>query len=404
MPNYQWKGKSRGGKVKEGVMVAASKNEVIAALRKQAIIVSSVKEKGKEISLPKIGGGKVDKKDIAVFTRQFSFMIDAGMPINQCLEILGSMQENQTFQAALYHVREDVEAGSNLADAIAKHPKIFDDLYVNMVAAGETGGILDIILRRLAEYIEKAVALKRAVKSALVYPSAVIIVAVLVVAVILWKVIPVFAGLFAGMNAEMPLPTRIVVGLSNALQNYFPMFIIGVVLLNIGYKAYYKTDQGHHVIDNMKLKLPIVGVLLQKIAIARFCRTMATLISSGVPLLDSLEITARASGNIIIEEALMKARNQVEAGKNLSEPLMDEDIFPPLVTQMIQVGEQTGEVDAMITKVAEFYEAEVDIAVENLLALLEPLLIAFLGVSVGGIVVSMYLPMFSIMKHMSDQG
>ena len=351
-----------------------------------------------------LGGQKVDEKSIAVFTRQFSFMIDAGMPINQCLEILGMMQENQFFQSALYSVREDVESGSTLADALKKHPKIFDDLFVNMVAAGETGGILDIILKRLAEYIEKSVTLKRAIKSALVYPTAVIIVAVLVVAVILWKVIPVFAGLFAGMNAEMPLPTKIVVAMSNALQNYAPIIIIGIFLMSTGYKAYYKTDQGRHLIDGMKLRLPVVGTLLQKISIARFCRTMATLISSGVPLLDSLEITAKTSGNIIIEEALMTARKAVEQGSSLSEPLRDSEIFPHLVTQMIQVGEQTGEVDEMISKVADFYEDEVDVAVENLLALLEPLLIAFLGASVGGIVVAMYLPMFSIMKHMSEQG
>ncbi|MBN2136147.1 MAG: type II secretion system F family protein [Acidobacteria bacterium] len=404
MPSYQWKGKTKGGKVKDGIMVAGSKNEVIAALRKQAIIVSSVKEKGKEISLPKIGGGKVDNKDIAVFTRQFSFMIDAGMPINQCLEILGVMQENQIFQAALYNVREDIESGSNLADALGKHPKIFNELYINMVAAGETGGILDIILRRLAEYIEKSVALKRAIKSAMVYPIAVIIVAIIVVAVILWKVIPVFAGLFAGMNAEMPLPTRITVAMSEFLQDYMPLIIVGVILLSMGYKAYYKTSHGHHLIDSIKLKLPVFGVMLQKMVIARFCRTMATLISSGVPLLDSLEITAKTAGNIIVEEALMYARTKVEGGSSLSEPLQDSELFPPLVTQMIQVGEQTGEIDAMISKVAEFYEDEVDIAVENLLALMEPLLIAFLGVSVGGIVVSMYLPMFSLMKHMSEQG
>ncbi len=404
MPNYQWKGKTKGGKVKEGTMVAGSKNEVIAALRKQAILVSSVKEKGKEITLPKLGGQKVPQKDIAVFTRQFSFMIDAGMPLNQCLEILGMMQENTMFQTALYTVREDIEQGSNLADALKKHPTIFTDLYVNMVAAGEAGGILDVILRRLAEYIEKAVALKRAVKSALVYPIAVIIVAVLVVAVILWKVIPVFAGLFAGMNAEMPLPTKIVVAMSNALQHYMPIIVISIFGLSAGYKAYYRTDHGRHLIDNFKLKSPVVGVLMQKITIARFCRTMSTLISSGVPLLDALEITAKTAGNIIVEEALMNARNQVEEGSNLSEPLRDSEIFPPLVTQMIQVGEQTGEVDEMISKVAEFYEDEVDVAVENLMALLEPLLIAFLGLSVGGIVVSMYLPMFSIMKHMSEQG
>lgn len=404
MPNYQWKGKTKGGKVKEGVMVAASKNEVISALRKQAIIVSSVKEKGKEISLPKFGKGKVAQKDIAVFTRQFSFMIDAGMPINQCLEILGYMQENQTFQACLYHVREDVESGSNLADALAKHPKIFDNLFVNMVAAGEAGGILDIILKRLSEYIEKSVKLKRAVRSALVYPTTVVIVAILVVIVILWKVIPVFAGLFAGMNAEMPLPTKIVVAMSNALGRYFPIFIIAVALFIAGYKAYYKTEGGHHTIDNIKLKMPVFGVLILKIAIARFCRTMATLISSGVPLLDSLEITAKTSGNVIIQDSLMEARKQVEGGKSLSEPLRDTELFPALVTQMIQVGEQTGEMDAMISKVADFYEDEVDVAVENLMAMMEPLLIAFLGVSVGGIVVAMYLPMFSIMKAMDSQG
>jgi type IV pilus assembly protein PilC len=377
------------------VLVADTKDAVIAALRRQQIVVTAVKEKGKEIAVPK-WGGKVPPQMVAVFTRQFSVMIDAGLPLVQCLEILGSQQDHKAFKRALIQVRQDVESGSNLADSMRKHPKIFNDLYTNMVAAGEAGGILDTILQRLATYIEKAVKLNSQVKSAMIYPVAVISIACIVVTIILWKVIPVFASLFAGLGAQLPLPTIIVIHLSHFIGDYW--WLIGGLLFGGSYflRKYHETYKGKRVLDGILLKMPVMGMLMRKIAVARFCRTLATLTSSGVPILDGLQITARTAGNAVIEDAIMATRKSVEEGKTISEPLGDTDVFPPMVVQMIAVGEQTGALDTMLTKIADFYEDEVDVAVAGLMKLLEPLLIAFLGVAIGGIVIAMYMPMFSL--------
>ncbi len=395
MPTFEWKGTARNGQTQTGMVAADSKDAVIAIMRRQQIVVTAVKEKGKEIALPKFGG-RVAPQLIAVFTRQFSVMIDAGLPLVQCLEILGNQQENKVFKKTLIQVRQDVESGASLADAMRKHPKIFNDLFTNMVAAGEAGGILDTILQRLATYIEKAVKLNSQVKSAMIYPVAVISIACIVVAIILWKVIPVFASLFESLGAQLPLPTRFVIALSNFIGDFW--WAIGIVIAGGTYsiRRYYQTYKGKRVIDGILLKLPVLGILLRKIAVARFCRTLATLTSSGVPILDGLQITARTAGNSVVEDAIMATRKSVEEGKTISEPLGDTEVFPSMVVQMIAVGEQTGALDTMLTKIADFYEDEVDIAVAGLMKLLEPLLIAFLGVAIGGIVIAMYMPMFSL--------
>jgi len=400
MPAYVWKGKTREGKAVSGERVADSKEAVMALLRRDQILVSSVKEKGKEMAIPKFGGG-VPAKSLAVFVRQFSVMIDAGLPLVQCLEILGTQQDNKTFAKILQQTRMDVEGGASLADAMRKHPKAFDDLFVNMIAAGEAGGILDTILKRLAVYIEKAVKLKAQVKGAMVYPVAVIGIAGIVIAVILWKVIPTFAAMFEGLGAQLPLPTRIVIGMSNWFVRLLPFLVIGAILFVIAFKRYYATYGGRRVVDRVVLKLPIIGILMQKIAVARFCRTLATLVSSGVPILDGLEITARTSGNAIIEDAIMAVRKGVEGGMTIAQPLKESGVFPPMVVQMIGVGEQTGALDAMLSKIADFYEEEVDQAVANLLTLMEPVMILFLGTTVGGIVIAMYLPLFDLISKLS---
>jgi type IV pilus assembly protein PilC len=394
MPTFEWKGRGRSGD-QAGTLVADSKDAVIASLRRQQIVVTAVKEKGKEVSIPKFGGG-VPAQLVAIFTRQFSVMIDAGLPLVQCLEILSQQQENKTMKRALLQIRQDVESGSNLADAMRKHPKIFNDLYTNMVAAGEAGGILDTILQRLAQYIEKSVKLNSQVKAAMIYPVAVISIAVIVVAVILWKVIPVFAALFKGLGAELPLPTVIVIHLSNFIADFW--WLIGITIFGTGYslRRYHETYKGKRVLDGIVLKMPILGGLMRKIAVARFCRTLSTLTSSGVPILDGLQITARTAGNSIIEDAIMATRKSVEEGKTISEPLGETDVFPSMVVQMIAVGEQTGALDTMLSKIADFYEDEVDTAVAGLMKLLEPVLIAFLGVAIGGIVIAMYMPMFAL--------
>jgi type IV pilus assembly protein PilC len=403
MPAFVWKGKTRDGKVVSGERNAENKEAVMALLRRDQILVSSVKEKGKEIALPKLGGG-VPSKDLAIFTRQFSVMIDAGLPLVQCLEILGSQQENKNFAKILQQTRMDVEGGASLADAMRKHPKAFDDLYTNMIAAGEAGGILDTILKRLATYIEKAVKLKAQVKGAMVYPVAVISIAGIVIAVILWKVIPTFASMFAGLGAELPLPTRIVIAMSNWFVRLLPFIVIGGALLAFLFRRYYATYGGRRTVDRMILKLPILGIIMQKIAVARFCRTLSTLISSGVPILDGLEITARTAGNAIIEDAIMMVRKAVESGLTVAQPLKESGVFPPMVVQMIGVGEQTGALDAMLSKIADFYEEEVDQAVANLLTLMEPVMILFLGVTVGGIVICMDLPLFDLISKPSCCG
>jgi len=397
MPNYSWKGRTRGGRIQEGVLVAESKEAAIATLRKQQIIVTTVTEKGKEFALPKIGGG-ISSKEIAIFTRQFSVMIDAGLPLVQCLEILGSQQDNRTFQKILFAVRQDVESGSTLADALHKHPKAFDNLYCNMVAAGEAGGILDTILQRLSTYIEKIVKLRSAVRSALVYPVAVILIAIGVVWIILWKVIPTFATLFEGLGASLPLPTRITIALSNFIGAWWWLVFAAIGSSVFLLYRYHKTYKGKRVLDGIMLKIPVLGTVMKKIAVARFCRTLGTLVSSGVPILEGLEITAKTSGNAILEDAIMATRASVEEGKTISEPLKAAAIFPPMVVQMVAVGEQTGALETMLSKIADFYEDEVDEATANLLALLEPVMICFLGVVIGGIVISMYMPMFDLIS------
>lgn len=396
MPTFEWKGR-RGDKVEGGVIVAENKEAVRARLRRQQIVVTQVKEQGKEIAFPLLRGG-VSQKELAIFTRQFSVMIDAGLPLVQCIEILGTQAENKVFQKVLLQVRQDVESGATLADSMRKHPKVFDELYCNMIAAGEAGGILDTILQRLANYIEKAVKLKRAVRSAMVYPTAVICIAAIVVTVILWKVIPTFAALFAGLGAELPLPTRVVIALSNFVGRYIIVIALVIAAAVYAIKKYHDTYKGRRVIDGLLLKMPALGIVLKKIAVARFCRTLATLISSGVPILEALEITAKTAGNAIVEDAIMATRKSIEEGKTISEPLKDTEVFPPMVVHMIAVGEQTGALDSMLSKIADFYEDEVDAAVANMLTLLEPIMILFLGIVIGGIVISMYLPMFSLLN------
>jgi type IV pilus assembly protein PilC len=395
MPSFEWKGRDRAGRPQSGILVAENKETVLAVLRRQQIVPSTVKEKGKEIALPKIRGG-VSDKSLAVFTRQFSVMIDAGLPLVQCLQILGEQEENKTFQRIILQVREDVESGSALANALKKHPNAFNDLYVNMVAAGETGGILDTILQRLATYIEKAYKLKSQVKSAMIYPATVIGIAVLVVYIILWKVIPVFASLFISLGATLPLPTQIVVAASKFVGRFWWLMAILVVAGVIALRRYYATENGRMTIDRILLKAPILGLVLRKIAVARFCRTLGTLLSAGVPVLESLEITAHTSGNAVIEKAILEVRKQVEEGKSMAEPLKTTDAFPPMVVQMISVGEATGAMDTMLAKIAEFYEEEVDVAVAGMMKLIEPVMILFLGIVIGGIVIAMYLPMFDL--------
>jgi type IV pilus assembly protein PilC len=397
MPNYVWKGRNRTGLVQEGVLAAESKDAALASLRRQNIVVTGIRERGKEISLSKMGR-KVNPKTLAIFTRQFSVMIDAGLPLVQCLEILANQQEHKSFQRILLQVRQDVEAGSTLADAMRRHPKAFNNLYVNMIAAGEAGGILDTILQRLSVYIEKAVKLASQVKSALIYPIAVIVIAAIVVAVILLKVIPTFAALFAGLGAELPMPTRVVIKASNFLARYFILILIAIAGLIFAFQRYYATYQGRRMIDGLILKMPILGMIMRKIAVARFCRTLATLTSSGVPILEALDITARTAGNAIVEDALIETKTAVEGGKTIVEPLRESGIFPNMVVQMIGVGEQTGALDAMLNKIGDFYEEEVDTAVAGLVKLLEPVMIFILGVIIGGIVIAMYLPMFTLIN------
>jgi type IV pilus assembly protein PilC len=398
MAQFVWKGRTRQGQTTGGVLTADSKDLAIADLRRRQIDVTSVKEKGKELAIPKAGPGRIPAKRIAIFTRQFSVMIDAGLPLVQCLEILGSQQDYKPFQKIILAVRQDVESGSSLADAMRKHPKAFDDLYVNMVAAGEAGGILDTILRRLSTYIEKAVKLAGQVKTAMIYPVAVISVAAIVVFIILWKVIPTFASLFAALGAELPFPTRMVIKASNFVARYI-IFIVALVAIGIyALKSYYKTYKGRRVIDGLILKSPVLGDIMKKIAVARFCRTLATLTSSGVPILDGLEITAKTAGNAIIEDAIMVVRRAVETGRTIADPLGETKVFPPMVVQMIGVGEQTGALDAMLNKIADFYEDEVDNAVQGLMKLMEPIMIAILGLIIGTIVVAMYMPMFDLIS------
>jgi type IV pilus assembly protein PilC len=402
MPVFTYRGTNRTGASVAGEMAASNKTELQGLLRRQQITPTKMSEKGKEFNLPTFGGG-VSPKELAVFTRQFSVMIDAGLPLVQCLEILSSQQENKTFQKVLTGTRSAVESGSTLSTAMKQYPKVFDALYSNMVEAGETGGILDTILQRLSTYIEKNVKLQRAVKSAMVYPIGVLTIAGGVIILLLWKVVPVFANLFAGMGVDLPLPTKIVIALSHFVGSIFGLLIVvGAVAIIVGLKVWYGTPQGRLAIDTVILKLPVLGMLMRKIAVGRFTRTLGTLISSGVPILEGLDITAKTSGNAVVERALNKVRKSLEEGKSLTEPLKESEVFPGMVTQMIAVGEQTGAMDAMLQKIADFYEEEVDAAVKDLLTALEPIMIVFLGTVVGGVVISMYLPLFSLIGKLAS--
>ena len=403
MATFAFSGRTRAGQTINGERAADSMDAAVALLRREQILVTQIAP-AKEKASAKAKGPKdkaVAAKNLAIFTRQFSVMIDAGLPLVQCLEILGNQEEDKNFSAVILATRGDVESGATLADAMRKHPKAFDALFTNMIAAGEAGGILDTILKRLAVYIEKAVKLKGQVKSAMIYPIAVILIATVVVGVILWKVIPTFANLFAGLGAQLPLPTRVVIALSNNLVRFGPFLLVGLAAIGYGFKAYYGTTGGRKTIDAVTLKLPVLGILLRKIAVARFCRTLSTLLASGVSILEALDITARTSGNAVIEEGILATRKSIERGETIAGPLRETNVFPSMVVQMIGVGEATGALDTMLSKIADFYEEEVDVAVAGLLTLLEPIMIALLGGVVGGIVIAMYMPIFDLISKIT---
>jgi type IV pilus assembly protein PilC len=401
MPVFTFTGTNAGGEKVAGERVAENKQVLKAALAKERITAGAIKEKGKEFALPTFGSGKVATKDVAIFFRQFSVMIDAGLPLVQCLEILAANQENPAFQKALTGIRQTVEGGATLSNAMRGYPKIFDDLTTNMIEAGETGGILDLILQRLSAYVEKAVKLRAAVKSALIYPVSVISIAVLIVGALLKFVVPIFANLFAGLGVELPLPTKIVMNLSYIVSTFWWIFGLVLVAIVVGVKQMRKHPKGRYMWDKMMLHLPVFGMVLRKIAVARFTRTLGTLITSGVPILEGLSITARTSGNAVLEEALMKVRKAIEEGRTIVDPLKECGVFPNMVTQMIGVGEATGAMDAMLQKIADFYEDEVDAATKDMLTLLEPIMIGFLGVAVGGIVISLYMPLFAMIGKLA---
>jgi type IV pilus assembly protein PilC len=409
MPTFVFKGRNRLNEMVSGEREAASQDELRMMLRREQIILTQASEKGREFSIPKLGAKKkVKAKELAVFTRQFSVMIDAGLPLVQCLDILAQQQQNPFFRDVLNQVRQNVEEGSTLFAALEKHPKVFDNLFTSMVEAGETGGVLDLILQRLATLIEKVVKLKRSIVSASIYPAAVIVVAVAAVAIIMIVVIPQFEQIFLGLlgpGEALPLPTRIVMGISSFLAGWGGLAtLVALIAAAVGTSYYYKTPKGRWQIDTLLLKMPIFGSILRKIAVARFSRILSTLLSSGVPILQSLEITAKTAGNVVVEDAILKVRAGVERGESFVEPLKATDVFPHMVGQMVGVGEQTGALDAMLGKIADFYEEEVDAAIADLLAMIEPALIAFLGVTIGSIVISMYLPLFTLIGKLASGG
>ncbi|MFP4194348.1 MAG: type II secretion system F family protein [Desulfobacterales bacterium] len=397
MPVFQWEGKDRSNQVRKGELEAGSEQEVRSILRRQRINPTKVKKKPKDL-LENVTflQPKVKEHDIIVFCRQFSTMIDAGLPIIQCLDILQSQQENATFKKMLKDIKESVESGKTLAESLKKYPQHFDDLFVNMVAAGEAGGILDVILRRLSTYMEKAARLKAQVKGAMTYPLVTIVIAIGVVAVILVFVIPVFQEMFADFGQTLPAPTQMVIGLSEFVKAKILWIIGAVIILILAFRQFYRTEKGRAMIDELMLKLPIVGILVRKVAVAKFTRTMGTMLASGVAILEALDIVARTAGNKSVENAIYKVRAGIAEGRTIADPLSETGVFPPMVCQMIAVGESTGAIDAMLEKIADFYEEEVDQAVENLTSMIEPFMLVFLGVIIGGLVVSMYLPIFQM--------
>jgi len=397
MPKFVWEGKTRAGGNLSGEIEAPNEAFVLAQLRRQQIVPVKVKPKAKDLGFRLPGfRTKVSQKELAIFTRQFATMIDAGLPLVQCLDILGMQQENQAFKSVILKVKEDVESGSTFADALSKHPKVFDELFVNLVAAGEVGGILDTILSRLAAHIEKAMKLAKKIKGAMVYPSTIIAVAIIVTVVLLLYVIPIFGKMFQDFGQALPAPTQFVLGLSAFTRKYFLLVFVAIGVLIAALRWYRNRESGRRNIDALLLKLPVVGSLLQRISVARFSRTLGTMVSSGVPILESMDIVAKSAGNKVIEEAIVKARMSISEGKTIADPLAEAKVFPVMVTQMVAVGEATGALDTMLNKIADFYDDEVDAAVEALTALLEPMLMIFLGVVIGGLVVAMYLPIFKL--------
>ena len=404
MATFAYVGRTRSGAVKKGELNAKSKDEAVDQLRKQSVVVTSLEEKAAKGGYSISFGSGLTDKDLVVFTRQFGTMINAGLPLVQCLEILSTQSENKVLRETIGEVKNQVEAGSTFSDALRRHPKVFDELYVNMVHSGEVGGLLDTILTRLAKHIEKAMKLKGQIKSAMIYPAAILGVAAIVITVLMIWVIPIFAKMFAelsGGKMGLPGPTQLVIDISNAFQSYWYMGFGLVVVAITGVKRYYATPKGRMAIDKLLLKTPVFGDLIRKASVAKFTRTLGTLLSSGVPLLDGLVICAKTSGNKVIEESLMNARVSISGGKTIAEPLTQSQVFPKMVTHMIAVGESTGALDAMLGKIADFYEDEVDQAVASLTSLLEPMMMVFLGVVIGFIVIAMYLPIFKMASAIS---
>ena len=401
MRMYAWEGRTRGGAVHKGEIEADTRDTAIATLRQQHIVVTTIKPKPRDLTLPGFGG-KISEKDLVLFTRQFSTMIDAGLPLVQCLDILSQQTENKTFSKVIVEIKKEVEGGSTFAEALRKYPKIFDDLYVNLVQAGEIGGVLDVTFTRLAGYIEKARSLKGKVKSAMVYPSAIIFVAVSVIIFLMIFVIPVFAQMFQDFGGTLPLPTQLVIWLSNFMKRYILFAIPILISVVFIFKQYYRTEFGKRVVHRNLLRVPILGPVLQKAAIARFARTLSTLLGSGVPIIDSLDITARTAGNKVLEEAVLDSIGSIKEGQTLATPLAKHSVFPPMVVQMVEIGDVTGELDSMLSKLADFYEEEVDRAVEALTAMLEPMMMVFLGTVLGFIIVAMYLPIFKMASLVSE--
>ena len=397
MTTYAWVGRTRNGQTVKGERQAETPESLTEQLRKEQILVTKVEAAAKKEAKYK----RVSARSLAIFTRQFSVMIDAGLPLVQCLELLAKEEPDKKLAAAIDATRADVEAGASLADAMGKRPYAFNHLFTHMVAAGEAGGILDTILKRLSAFIEKQAKLQSQVRSAMIYPIAVLSIAVIVVMVILWKVVPAFTSLFEGLGATLPLATRVVIWASKSLVVGMPFIVVGVMGISYAIKRYYGTEKGRMNIDNMLLKMPLLGKIFRKVAVARFCRTLSTLMSSGVPILDGLDITAKTSGNAVIELAIKTVRGKIERGETIAQPLRQTGVFPPMVAQMIGAGESTGALDTMLAKIADFYEDEVDIAVAGLLTILEPVMICVLGIIVGGIVISMYLPLFDLINQLS---
>lgn len=397
MPEFLWEATTRRGEVKKGEMKVADEAALRTLLRRQGLKSITIRKKPKDLLeyLPFLKQ-KVKEKQIVVFARIFSTMINSGLPLIQCLDLLAQQETNKTFAKAITAIKEDIEGGASLTDALKKYPEIFDELFVNLIAAGESGGILDVILGRLSTYMEKAMKLKRKVKGALTYPISVLVISIGVVTLLLLKVIPVFQKLFADMGGALPAPTQFLVNASAFMQNYFVYMVAGVIAAFFAFKQFYRTEKGTVLVDSMLLKMPVFGPLLKKVAVAKFTRTLSTMMSSGVPILDGLAIVSKTSGNKIVEEALMNTRRSISEGKTIAEPLEASGLFPPMVVQMIAVGEHTGALDAMLAKIADFYDDEVDAAVSAMTALLEPFMMVFLGGVVGGMIIAMYLPIFQM--------